>query len=170
MRDCEIGAVSQRFDELRGPTKLPFLLRRDRNSNVALRPGVGELYRTGARVGLSFESDAAGNADSNTCGGHLKEDWLIGDANLGNELVAEFSRSFVDETLHFDVFAQGDEVLVQTFGEILCFTVRQRGIDAYDHHKIVAGVVYESNARIVANEGAQADVGFVFGNGLDHVA
>ena len=123
-----------------------------------------------ARVGLSFESDAARNADSNTCGGHLKEDWLIGDANLGNELVAEFSRSFVDETLHFDVFAQGDEVLVQTFGEIQCFTVRQRGIDAYDHHKIVAGVVYESNARIVANEGAQADVGFVFGNGLDHVA
>lgn len=97
-------------------------------------------------------------------------DWLIGDANLGNELVAEFSSSFVDETLHFYVFAQGDEVLVQTFGEIQCFTVRQRGIDAYDHHKIVAGVVYESNARIVANEGAQADVGSVFGNGLDHVA
>lgn len=116
---------------------------------MALCPGVGELYRTGARVGLCFESDAAGNADSNTCGGHLKEDWLIGDANLGNELVAEFSSSFVDETLHFYVFAQGDEVLVQTFGEIQCFTVRQRGIDAYDHHKIVAGVVYESNARIV---------------------
>lgn len=134
---------------------------------MALCPGVGELYRTGARVGLCFESDAAGNADSNTCGGHLKEDWLIGDANLGNELVAEFSSSFVDETLHFYVFAQGDEVLVQTFGEIQCFTVRQRGIDAYDHHKIVAGVVYESNARIVANEGAQADVGSVFGNGLD---
>lgn len=107
---------------------------------------------------------------ANTCGGHLKEDCLIGDANLGNELVAEFSSSFVDETLHFDVFAQGDEVLVQTFGEIQCFTVRQWGIDAYDHHKIVAGVVYESNARIVANEGAQADVGSVFGNGLDHVA
>ena len=121
-------------------------------------------------MGLSFESDAAGNADSNTCGGHLKEDWLIGDANLGNELVAEFSSSFVDETLHFDVFAQGDEVLVQTFGEIQCFTVRQRGIDAYDHHKIVAGVVYESNARIIANEGAQADVGSVFGDGFDHVA
>lgn len=120
--------------------------------------------------GLCFESDAAGNADSNTCGGHLKEDWLIGDANLGNELVAELSSSFVDETLHFDVFAQGDELFVQTFGEIQCFTVRQRGIDAYDHHKIVAGVVYESNARIVANEGAQADVGSVFGNGLDHVA
>lgn len=101
---------------------------------------------------------------------HLKEDRLIGNANFGNELVAEFSSSFVDETLHFDVFAQGDEVLVQTFGEIQCFTVRQRGIDAYDHHKIVAGVVYESNARIVANEGAQADVGSVFGNGLDHVA
>lgn len=137
---------------------------------MALRPGVGELYRTGARVGLCFESDAAGNADSNTCGGHLKEDWLIGDANLGNELVAEFSSFFVDETLHFDVFAQGDEVLVQTLGEIQCFTVRQRGIDAYDYHKIVAGVVYESNARIIANEGAQADVGSVFGDGFDHVA
>ena len=68
------------------------------------------------------------------------------------------------------MFAQGDEVLVQTFGEIQCFTVRQWGIDAYDYHKIVAGVVYESNARIVANEGAQADVSSVFGNGLDHVA
>ncbi len=170
MRDCEIGAVPQRFDKLRGPANLSFLLSWDRNSNVALRPGVGELYRTGARVGLCFESDAAGDADSDACGGHLKEDRLIGNANFGNELVAEFSSSFVDETLHFDVFAQGDEVLVQTFGEIQCFTVRQRGINAYDHHKIVAGVVYESNARIVANEGAQADVGSVFGNGLDHVA
>ncbi len=119
-----------------------------------------------AQALVSFTARARGWG----CGGHLKEDWLIGDANLGNELVAEFSSSFVDETLHFDVFAQGDEVLVQTFGEIQCFTVRQRGIDAYDHHKIVAGVVYESNARIIANEGAQADVGSVFGDGFDHVA
>ena len=137
---------------------------------MALCPGVGELYRTGTRVGLCFKSDAAGNADSDACGGHLKENRLIGNANFGDELVAEFSGSFVDETLHFNVFAKGNEVFVQTFGEIQCFTLCQRGIGTYDHHKIVAGVVHKSDARIVAYECAQADVGSVFGNGFDHVA